>query len=114
MGENDIRRMIERAVKEVQGVFHPLSVKRFATGFAKLYIERMAHHWPIVGVKIAISLIGTVFGEEKAQACDIAWLRQLLSALFARSPIFRQGLPPTLPHLRAVRKDEWVQAAARS
>lgn len=33
----------------MQGVFHPLSVKRFATGFAKLYIERMgsplAHSW---------------------------------------------------------------------
>jgi hypothetical protein len=28
---------------------------------------------------IAIALIGVVFGEEKAQTCEIAWLRQLRS-----------------------------------
>src|SRR5215470_1524211 len=37
-----------------------------------------------------------------------------LNALFARSPIFRQRLPPTLPCLRAVWKEYWTQAGAGS
>jgi len=33
----------------------------------------------VVGEKISITLIDTVSGKEKAQACEIAWLRQLIT-----------------------------------